>query len=124
MSAIKGNIDVLAWELVACAQRPPLHPTTCAVIRTLWALGVVSFREMAIVVPCDAETVRQQLNRLVVAGVAQREYGRRMGRKAESFYRLTADGVRMVALWERAAIDMREKLQRMLELREGGCCHE
>lgn len=124
MSAIKGNIDVLAWELVACAQRPPLHPTTCAVIRTLWALGVVSFREMVCVVPCDAETVRQQLNRLVVAGVAQREYGRRMGRKAESFYRLTADGVRMVALWERAAIDMREKLQRMLELREGGCCHE
>ena len=124
MSAIKGNIDVLAWELVACAQRPPLHPTTCAVIRTLWALGVVSFREMVCVVPCDAETVRQQLNRLVVAGVAQREYGRRMGRKAECFYRLTADGVRMVALWERAAIDMREKLQRMLELREGGCCHE
>ena len=124
MSAIKGNIDVLAWELVACAQRPPLHPTTCAVIRTLWALGVVSFREMVCVVPCDAETVRQQLNRLVVAGVAQREYGRRMGRKAESFYRLTADGVRIVALWERAAIDMREKLQRMLELREGGCCHE
>lgn len=124
MSSIKGNIDVLAWELVACGQRPPLHPTTCAVIRTLWALGVVSFREMVCVVPCDAETVRQQLNRLVVAGVAQREYGRRMGRKAESFYRLTADGVRMVALWERAAIDMREKLEIMLKMREGGYCRE
>ncbi len=124
MSAIKGNIDVLAWELVACAQKPPLHPTTCAVIRTMWALGVVSFREMVCVVPCDAETVRQQLNRLVVAGVAKREYGRRMGRKAESFYYLTADGVRMVALWERAAIDMRKKLDMMLEMREGGCCYE
>lgn len=124
MSSIKGNIDVLAWELVACGQRPPLHPTTCAVIRTMWALGVVSFREMVCVVPCDAETVRQQLNRLVVAGVAKREYGQRMGRKAESFYHLTADGVRMVALWERAAIDMRKKLDMMLEMREGGYCRE
>lgn len=122
MSAIKGNIDVLAWELVACAQRPPLHPTTCAVIRTLWALGVVSFREMVCVVPCDAETVRQQLNRLVGAGVAEREYVKRMGRKASCLYRLSAEGVRMVALWERAAVDMKGKLQQMLELRGKGVC--
>lgn len=120
MSAIHGNIDVLAWELVACGQRPPLHPTTCAVIRVLWALGVVSFREMVCVIPCDVETVRQQLNRLVHAGVAEREYVRRMGRKAECLYRLTVDGVRMVALWEQAALDMRGKLQELLRGRVNG----
>lgn len=120
MSAIKGNIDVLAWELVACGQRPPLHPTTCAVIRVLWALGVVSFREMVCVIPCDAETVRQQLNRLVHAGVAEREYVRRMGRKASCLYRLSEEGVRMVSLWEKAALDMRGRLLELLELRVRG----
>lgn len=124
MSVAEKNLDVLAWELVACGQKPPLHPTTCAVIRVLWTTGVISFREMCCVVPCDLETVRQQLNRLVNAGVAAREYVRHMGRKAQCLYRLTADGLRMVALWQVAAADMRKKLDLMLKMREGGYNHE
>lgn len=29
------RLEQLAWDLVACGQRPPMHPTTCAVIRLL-----------------------------------------------------------------------------------------
>ena len=118
----RENLSVLAWELVACAQRPPLHPTTCAVLRVLWVLGRVSFREMCLVVPCAPETVRQQLNRMVGIGVCRREYVRHMGRKAESMYWLTEEGLRMVGMWQYAAEDMRQKLVRMLELRNGGGC--
>lgn len=117
----RENLSVLAWELVACGQRPPLHPTTCAVLRVLWVLGTVSFREMCLVVPCAPETVRQQLNRLVVAGVCRRDYVRHMGRKAEALYWLTEEGLRMVGMWQYAAEDMRQKLVRMLELRNAGC---
>lgn len=94
------RFEQLAWDLVACAQRPPMHPTTCAVMRLLAALGVVSFKRCAELIPCDVETVRQQLNRLCNQGLVQRVTDRRMGRKAQSVYSLTSAGIQVVNMWE------------------------
>ena len=94
------RLEQLAWDLVACGQRTPMHPTTCAVMRLLAALGWVSFRKCAELVPCDVETVRQQLNRLCNQGLVQRRTQRRIGRKAQSFYGLTSAGIQVVNMWD------------------------
>lgn len=107
-------VEQLAWDLVACAQRPPIHPTTCAVMRLLAVLGEVSFRKCADLVPCDVETVRQQLNRLCIQGLVQREAQRRLGRKAQSVYRLTFAGRQVVRMWSVAYEARMAQLKREL----------
>ena len=95
-------IEALAWDLVACAQRPPLHPTTCAVMRILAVFRVVPFSVFTAMMPCDLETTRQQLGRLRHQGLVERHVVRPKGRHAVCIYALTPDGWRMVELWSRA----------------------
>ncbi len=102
MTERRSIVEALAWDLVACAQRPPLHPTTCAVLRILAVFRVVPFSVFAAMMPCDLETTRQQLRRLQGQGLVERHVVQPRGRHAVCIYALTPDGCRMVELWERA----------------------
>lgn len=95
-------IDALAWDLVACAQNPPLHPTTSAVLRTLCVFRVVPFSLFASLLPCNSETTRQQLRRLIEQGLVERIVLKQRGRTAMTIYALTADGLRLMDMWESA----------------------
>lgn len=98
----KEVIEALAWDLVACGGQPPLHPTTCAVMRILFVFQVVPFSVFAGLMPCDTETTRQQLRRLKAQGVVDRLVVRQRGRHAVCLYALTPEGRRIVKLWEQA----------------------
>ena len=111
---MSDRLENLVWDLVACEQRPPLHPTTCAVMRLLNVLGGASFRQCASIIPCDVETVRQQLNRLCWQGLVMRETVKRLGRTAKTCYYLTPAGARMVKLWEIAYDARLERLRKEL----------
>ena len=98
----KSMVEALAWDLVACAQRPPLHPTTCAVMRILAVFRVVPFSVFAAMMPCDLETTRQQLRRLQGQGLVERHVVQPRGRHAVCIYALTPCGWRMVEMWGKA----------------------
>ncbi|MBR3925562.1 MAG: helix-turn-helix transcriptional regulator [Akkermansia sp.] len=95
----KGVIEALAWDLVACAQRPPIHPTTAAVLRLLCVLRVVPFSVFTGLLPCDIETTRQQLRRLMDQGLVERITIQQRGCTAVAIYALTADGLRLMDMW-------------------------
>lgn len=100
-------IEGLAWDCVAAGQRPPLHPTTCAVLRLVALVGACRFALMCEVVPCSEDALRQQVSRLVRAGVLVKE------RQADGhgLYRLSGGGVRMVLQWEREHARVLAKLK-------------
>ena len=104
-------LDVLAWDLVACSLRPPLHPTTCAVLRLLAAVPVMRFQQFMRLMPCAEETVRQQLNRLVWRGLVHHEVRVRMGRRALHLYWLTVEGREMLRKWQLEHGRMVERLR-------------
>lgn len=112
------HIEQLAWDLVACGERPPMHPTTCAVLRLVAAMEGVSFRKCIEIVPCDVETVRQQLNRLCTQGLVERVARKRMGRKAQNYYYLTRAGLRVVNMWKVAYNARLRQLRQEIELHE------
>ena len=111
----KSMVEALAWDVVACAQRPPLHPTTCAVMRILAVFRVVPFSVFAAMMPCDLETTRQQLRRLQGQGLVERHVVQPRGRHAVCIYALTPDGGRMVELWERAKVQLLKVVNRELD---------
>lgn len=105
-------LDGLAWDCVAAGQRPPLYPTTCAVLRFVALRGECRFCELEEVVPCSEEALRQQVSRLCRAGVLVRK-AREVEGKSCGFYSLSPGGVRMVLTWRREHSRMLEKLRGM-----------
>lgn len=104
-------IQGLAWDCVAAGQKPPLHPTTCAIIRLVALLGAARFSQLCDVIPCSEDAVKQQLSRLVRAGVLEKRYAEDEAGERRKFYVLSAGGVRMVLTWRREHGRVLEKLR-------------
>lgn len=91
----------LAWDLVACGMRPPMHPTTCAVLRAL-SLRSMSFKQLSRLLPCDEATIRQQLARLQRAGLVGRLAERARGARAYVLFFLSPEGRLLARRWDEA----------------------
>lgn len=103
----------LAWDCVAAGQRPPLQPTTCAIIRLVAMVGSVRFSQLCECIPCSEDAVKQQLSRLVRAGVLEKRYAEDEAGVKRRFYVLSQGGVRMVLTWRKEHGRVLEKLRRM-----------
>ena len=106
-------VDGLAWDCVAAGQRPPLQPTTCAIIRLLAVRGCCRFGVLAQVVPCSVETIRQQLSRLVRSGVVVKAGQRGAAGRVIKVYRLSLGGMRMVLQWRQEHAKMVQRIKRL-----------
>jgi predicted ArsR family transcriptional regulator len=77
--------------------------------------------------PCDKETVRQQLSRLMAIGVVEKVVVQQKGRHALCLYALAPDGIRMVLMWNRARAQLLGQVRAQLamagkaEYLDGGC---
>lgn len=92
------HLIVLAGDCAACGMTPPLHPTMSSVIRMLGLLGAMTLSELANVIPCSVEALRQQLSRLMRCGLVTKKVERRDG-KPVGVYKLTPGGTITLQGW-------------------------
>ena len=92
------HLIVLAGDCAACGVTPPLQPTMCAVMRMLGLLGAMTLAELANVIPCSVEALRQQLSRLMRCGLVAKQVERRDG-KPVVMYKLTPSGTITLQGW-------------------------
>lgn len=103
-------MEGLAWDCVAAGMSPPLAPTTCAIVRLVALEQGCTMGRLLEVVPCSEAAVRQQLSRLVRAGVLDKSRVQCGAGRWHGVYRLSAGGVRMVLQWEREHARVMKKL--------------
>lgn len=108
-----NQVECLAWDCVAAGMKPPLQPTTCAVIRFVALLGAVSFRQMCEVIPCSEDALKQQVSRLVRSGVLDKVSTDSAGGKRR-VYVLGPGGRRMVLTWIRERDRLLVKLRALI----------
>lgn len=92
------HLIVLAGDCAACGMTPPLQPTMSSVIRMLGLLGSMTLTELANVIPCSVEALRQQLSRLMRCGLVTKKVERRDG-KPVGVYKLTPSGTITLQGW-------------------------
>ena len=92
------HLIVLAGDCAACGMTPPLQPTMSSVIRMLGLLGAMTLSELANVIPCSVEALRQQLSRLMRCGLVTKKVERHDG-KPVGVYKLTPSGTITLQGW-------------------------
>lgn len=99
----------LAWDMVSCAQAPPMQPTTSAVLRAVALLGEATKRQLRDIIPCSEGAVNQQVVRLARNGLLMRrqEAGKSPARYV---YTLSPSGRTTLLMWDSAVKKMYKKL--------------
>lgn len=96
---------LLAWGLMCSGMRPPLYPTTTALLFFLAVNGETKIGQLYEVMDCSDVTVRTQLHRMKMAGIVRSQWDGKRNR-----YALTESGMRMVYQWVGKTIKIAEKL--------------
>ena len=95
-------LQVLSWQVVYTRLKPPLHPTTAAILMLLGERGVCRMRDFLETLQCTENAIRVQLHRLVQTGTVRVEGRYEEGRRFK-LYSLTSAGERTLAHWRRLA---------------------
>ncbi|WP_354832423.1 helix-turn-helix domain-containing protein [Akkermansia muciniphila] len=92
------HLIVLAGDCAACSVTPPIQPTMSSVMRMLGLLGAMTLSELADIIPCSLEALRQQLSRLMRCGLVSKKVEKRDG-KPVGMYKLTPSGTITLQGW-------------------------